>query len=250
MLQLSEVVVEYIPQIRVTELQGAQPGEMLLCPMIALPEMIAISAEEFEKLVLYATQIDAGGVSAAGQFSGRLLLGIGGVDLGEQAGFEERHQFEGVAAVRLDALAGFDGGERRRDDAAFAGVVDLDALLEYETAGAGLVAEPDVAGGLLAKSFDQPGDFGGRIADFQLHNFLLAGEMHCNGVFFFVGVHANISYTRVHDRLLSLYAALLPKGSNPRFQAATCRLCRVHLFIRSRRPLQSGAGRSICSTLP
>ena len=118
---------------------------------------------------------------------------------------------------------GFGGHKRRGDDAARA-AQRFDATLQREAAHAGFVAKTGLAGRLFADALNEFADLGGRVADGKPRNLLVSGIIYCDCVFFFVCVHANIGYTCVYDRLLSLYAALSPQGNNPRLPAATHRL--------------------------
>ena len=77
------------------------------------------------------------------------------------------------------------------------------------------------------------------------------GRLHCDFVFFFVRIHANMCYTAIHDRFLVIVcpgAPGLPQGNNPRLSVAMHHLVAYICLSGTDDSCNHGTGCSICST--
>jgi hypothetical protein len=111
-------VLEGEPLAVPLELLAADPGPELQRPVLAVVEGAAVPQQELPEPVARRGEVLAHVVASPHQVAHRLLVLGGHRDGGELAGPVEPRELARIAPVGLDAVAGPDRNERRRDDLA------------------------------------------------------------------------------------------------------------------------------------
>src|SRR5262249_26289026 len=140
-------------QRRQVEALGADPAPVALTPVLADDVEASMAVEELEEPMTPPQDIPPDGLATPEQVADRFLRLIGYVDGGQLAGAKEADKLDGIAAIRLDALAGSPrrqrGGHHRTRDPARG-----DLAVEIVARDARLVACGDRA--LAREALEQP----------------------------------------------------------------------------------------------
>ena len=155
-----------------------------------------------------SNEIRVGVFAGTAQVPNRLVFLGGRMNLGEQAGAEQLRELAGVAAIRLDPLAGLARNQRRSHHHAHH-LHRPDPPLQCIATRPCFVTEPDLA---LRRALDLLHHAPNRrlvVARLSLDRLSLARQQHRHVDRFLMCVQPDVGDTFLHDRLLS-YAALVP----------------------------------------
>src|ERR1044072_1632143 len=165
-------------------------------------------------------QVDPHIVTAATQIAERFFRFIGWMHLGEEIGAQQLRQLESVTTIRLDSRPRPPWRQRGRHHLADHALL-LQQPRQHVTGGPRFVAAPYLEP--RCESLEVAPQTADRLRCGvlgPLNGRLLTGDKRCHLAPLLVCVHPHPGDTvRAHDRLLS-YAALTPRGVNPRSSVA------------------------------
>src|SRR4030042_3654688 len=193
MLDLGAIFLEDRAQPRLIEHQALEPLGVFARPEVPLRVDVSLADQETVQTLAGPLEIYRGAFPAGGQLPVGLLGRIGGKDLRQLPGGELRQQLAGIAPVRLDPISRLTPNQRGSDDLADTPQL-LQPTLEHKPAHPRLIADVDLAGGLLADPLDHPLDLPRRVGHREFLDLSRVRMYPGDLMLFLVGVQGDMRY--------------------------------------------------------